>query len=230
MRPGLIIACVVLGLSTVAWGVTEWLKGSEQDPPPAVRTEGMTAGEELDLLLGNVAPTGYGATPHGMTIARRNGGAVITLPDGAEIVLTPPEGHVLDDRFVVLGPAAGGFILTTPAGRTLYYSFAHAGRRLGPPEDADPAAFYAGIAEVIREDGVLPFLDSMLPVTRVSGAAGGVFYCLLREDGMRFHGATRFVGPLSVTAMTAGGCAPGDDGLDRRLSLAERTIGEGAGR
>lgn len=228
MRPGLIIACVVLGLSAGAWSVTEWLKRSEQTSAPAVRTEGMSAGEELDLLLGDVAPTGYGETPEGVTIARRKPGAVMTLPDGTEIVLTPPDGYVLDDRFVVLGPAAGGFILTNPAGGMLYYSFAHAGRRLGPPEDTDPAAFYARIADVIREDGVLPFLDRMLPVSRVAGGPGGVFYCLLRDDGMRFHGATRFVGPLSVTAMTAGGCAPGDDGLDRRLSLAERTIGEDA--
>jgi len=228
MRQALIYALAALGFALIAYLGVLYVRGVGPAPVPPLAGDGETLSnaEEIALLLGDIAPVGYGPAPEGVHIRRAGEGAVIALPSGAEISLSPPEGHRLDNRFVVLGPASGGFMLILPGGDRLYVSYAHAGRVMEPPSPEHGATLYAQVAERIREVGELPFLDGALSVVGVTPDPAAVYYCLARSDGLRFHGGTRFVGAVSVTVLTVGRCAETTAMIEARLALAERTLAE----
>ena len=182
---------------------------------------------ELEILLEGLTPVGYGPAPEGVRIRREGRGAVFVLPGALELALAPPEGHRLAERFVVLGPRSGGFILVGPEGTLTYLSFAHAGRPMVPDDASAAGPVYADLAERIREEGRLPLLTERLPVERVRADAQGVVYCLIGRDGRRYQGASRFVGPVALTAMRVGPCDAGRGEVLSRLDLGAAALSGG---
>jgi len=223
MRLALTVALAALIAAAGVWLLSR--PGPAPEPSaPARAAPPPGSAEELAMLTAGSEPAGYGPAGSGVVIRREGRGAVLALPGGVELALTPPQGQRLRPRFTVLSARSGGFVLEGPEGRAVYISFAHAGRRMEPSPPATAATFYEQIAERIREEGTLPFKDRSLPVSGVRASAAGVFYCLTDRDGTPYQGGTRFVGPVSATAMRAGACAAETGLLERRLDLAEATL------
>jgi hypothetical protein len=179
-------------------------------------------------LLGGLETVGYGAERDGVAIREAGGAAVFSMPGGREVRVAPPEGYALTGEFVILSELSGGFFLEPekagPAGAPHYVAFVDARRRLEPGTSAEGLTLYEQAAGRIREAGRLPFLDGAMQVVSVEAAQDRVRYCLRREDGMLFEGGTRFVGPLSVTAMVAGDCPEDPARIAERLRAAEASL------
>lgn len=225
MRTALIAAAALLVAVAAVYVLT--LPEGEAPAPgtaaPAPDAPPPGSEEEVALLLGDILPVGPGETAEGVTIRREGERAVFELPEGVTMTLTPAGDHALGERYVVLGPRSGGFFLEGPEGGRVYISYAHAGRPMEPPEDRAEEQ-YEMVAERISEAGELPFLDGTVEVASVTPRADGVYYCLARSDGMRFQGATRFVGAISVTAMRAGACPEDRALVARRLDLGAEAV------
>lgn len=198
--------------------------GTETDPP--LTSGEMSAEDESALLLGNLDPIGYDETVPGGTVRRTDGGAVFAFDTGREITVTPGEGIMLSDRFVLLTEQSGGFFLTGPDGREVYFSMADAGRRIEAVTPREAAEFYASAAGQIAAGGQLPVLDTMLDVVETHPLKNAVTFCLVRDDGLRLQGGTRLIGPLSVTTMTVGQCRPDASLLEARLDMAEAALAD----
>lgn len=228
MRLALTAALLALIVSGGAYLLTLGPEGHDGAPAPGAAAPAPAPGSpaEIALLLGDAETLGYGAAPGRGGIRRDGRGAVFLLPGGLEIRLAPPEGTALSGRFTLRGPRAGGFLLDAAEAGEIYLAFAHAGRQLEPAEAEAARGLYDRLAGKVREGGALPFLDRRLAVGRVTADRRGVYYCLTGADGTPFQGGTRFVGPLSVTAMRAGACPEAPALVTRRLDLAEATLAD----
>jgi len=229
-RPALLAAVAAAALLAVAaWML---MRPVPEDAPTATTpapAEPQASGalseeEERAVLLGALSTIGYGPSELGTTVRETEGGAAFDFPSGRTVHVAAPAGTRLLDEFVVLSAQSGGFFLETDAGREVYFNFADAGRRIEPPSAAEEAEFYRSAAERIASEGRLPFLDGMLSVVSATPQPESVTYCLERDDGLRFEGGTRFVGPLSVTVMRVGQCRSDAGPIRDHLALAESAL------
>lgn len=213
----------------------------------ALRTEpgGLSAAERRRALLGDIETVGFDVERAGVRVAQRDAGstgagtgsdpnaggdsAVFAMPGGRTVAVAAPAGHRLTGEFVILNEIQGGFFLA-PAGTAsggsdgLYVTFTDARQPMEPRTSSEAIPLYGKVAAQIREVGAFPFLDGALAVERVEPLQDAVVYCLKRQDGMLFQGATRFVGPLAVTVMSVGACPEGGAAIVADLALAEAAL------
>lgn len=242
MRRGLVIGLAAVGVGAVVLGAI-WGAGllalPDGAPAPAVEQEGERAAaaeaeqQARAALLGDLATVGYGEIRSGVEVIGTGRGATFRMPEGRTVEIQPPEGFGLPPEFVILSVLSGGFFLEpvptadgtrppAPPG-PLYFNFVDARRRLEPTSTEQALALYEGAASQIASAGSLPFLHGELTVQSTGFDEGAVFFCLKREDGLLYQGGTRFVGPLSVTAMRVGDCED-ETAVGEMLWIAERAL------
>ncbi len=236
MRQGLLIGLAVLGGALLVLGAIfgpQLLAPPEEAPD---READRAAARETEraaraALLGDLATVGYGATRSGVEVIATGRGATFRMPEGRRVEIVPPEGFRIPEEFVILSVLSGGFFLEPVDGAEappappgpLYYNFVDARRRLEPRSTEEARALYEGAASQIKAAGSLPFLHGSLAVEETGFDESAVHFCLKREDGLLYQGGTRFVGPLSVTAMRVGDCED-EAAVSEMLWLAERAL------
>ncbi|MEO0624529.1 MAG: hypothetical protein AAFU49_11015 [Pseudomonadota bacterium] len=221
-------AALGTGVLIYVFTTTDFLRSGAPAAPEA--PAGPTPAEQRAALLGPIEPVGYDIVLEGQSVRKGPaGGAVFEMAGGREVLVAAPGGWELTGEFVLLNEVSGGFFIAEAGsgaeGAPLYFNFVDARRRLEPTSTENATRIYAGAAEQIGSQGTLPFLDGALEVTETGSDETAVFFCLRRPDGLVFQGGTRFIGPLSVTAMRVGACPEDIGALADQLWLAETALG-----
>ncbi len=216
-----------IAAAVLAWVVfgTDLLEFGPREAPTG--QGGLSPAERKAAILAGVETIGYGETQAGVTVERTEAGAAFVGADGRRVEVAPPEGWRLTGEFVILNEIVGGFFLAeaeAPAETGLYITYIDARQPLEPRTSQAAIARYEEAATRIRGEGRLPFGGGSAEVLSVTPVQDAVFYCLRTEAGRVFQGATRFVGPLSVTAMRAGDCPEDREAITGQIDLAEAAL------
>ncbi|MGF1447219.1 MAG: hypothetical protein ACFBRM_13610 [Pikeienuella sp.] len=241
MRSALVISAIAAafaGLALIAALVfTDWLRfgprqASEISPEGTEAIPQMTPAERKAAILIGIETMGYDEEAHGVRVVATEQGAAFLSPGERRIEVAPPAGWRLSGEFVVLHEIFGGFFLVPEATgdggevepEARYVSFIDARQPLEPRTSQEAIRRYSEAAERIRGEGTMPYLDGRADVVSVTPAQDAVFYCFRVPSGMLFQGGTRFVGPLSVTAVRAGACPEDRAEITRHLNLGEAAL------
>ena len=197
---------------------------------PATNQQGATLDNkaEIEALLRDLPMITYGESSNGVTVRRSDTGATFEMANGATAEVAPPKGYSLENRFLILGEIAGGFLLRDidgeNEGNQTYFNCILAPNRLEPTSPAAAEYIYNQAADQVKSAGQVPFFEESAPVSNVTATDNGVYLCVTAPDGGVFQYAVRFVANLSVTAMSAGQCSDDLSLLKGRLDLAEAAL------